>query len=109
MSGEKDHSVINPAHLHGPHHYLAGLLSTRFGAFFNDYIAMKLEIGQRGRELAADHLICRFCGNPIELIGAWKCDCGYKRPGNYFGRCPKCLRHPVYIDCPVCRFTMEVR
>jgi len=64
MSDEKDASVINPRHLHGPHHYLAGLLSTRFGAYFNDYIAMKFELGQRGRELATDHLICRFCGNP---------------------------------------------
>jgi hypothetical protein len=61
---------------------------------------------------------------PAQLLGAWKCQCGYKRPGlsacppvrtgdaqvgNYFGRCPKCLGHPHYIDCPSCGFTMDVR
>jgi hypothetical protein len=33
-----------------------------------------------------DHLVCRFCGEPIVLIGAWKYTCGYKRQRKYTGR-----------------------
>jgi len=100
---------INPTHMSGPWSPLTGFFETRFSAYLSDYVSMKLGTSTRGEQLATDHLVCRFCGNPIDLIGAWKCVCGYKRPGNYFGRCPKCLKHPHYIDCPVCRFTMEVR
>lgn len=82
---------------------------TRFILYLSDYLAMYLPFTQRYRELSMEHLACRFCGNSIELLGAWKCECGYKRPGNYFGRCPKCLGHPHYIDCPSCAFTMDVR
>lgn len=109
MHGETDNSIINPAHLAGPGKFAAGIIGAEFALYLYDFISMKLNLGQRGRELAVDHLVCRFCGNPIELIGAWKCSCGHKHPGNYFGRCPKCLKHPRYIDCPVCRFTMDVR
>ena len=109
MSNNPDKSAINPAHLSGPGKFVAGIVGSRFALYLYDFIYMKFDVGERGRELGADHLICRFCGNPIELIGAWKCTCGFKRPGNYFGRCPKCLMHPRYIDCPVCRFTMDVR
>jgi hypothetical protein len=106
---DKSKEMINPAHLSGPWKKIAGFFETRFSAYLSDYISMKLGSGSRGEQLATDHLVCRFCGNPIDLIGAWVCECGYKRPGNYFGRCPRCLKHPHYIDCPVCRFTMEVR
>jgi hypothetical protein len=109
MTEQSDHTHINPEHLAGPVGCLAGIFGTRFSMFFLDYLCMKFDWGQRGHQLHTDHLVCRFCGNPIDLIGAWKCSCGFKRPGNYFGRCPKCLKHPIYIDCPVCGFTMDVR
>lgn len=109
MAKKPDHEVINPAHLSGPQAIVAGLFGMKSMLFIADYLDMKYWHTQRSRELTSDHLICRFCGNPIDLIGAWICTCGYKRPGNYFGRCPKCLKYPHYIDCPVCRFTMEVR
>ncbi len=42
-------------------------------------------------------------------LGSQYRECGYSRPGNYFGRCPKCMKYPRYIDCLACGFTMDVR
>lgn len=109
MANEPDKSAINPAHLSGPGKLIAAFFLSPFMLYLSDFIHMKFDFGKRGHQLSVDHLVCRFCGNPIELVGGWKCTCGYKRPGNYFGRCPKCLMYPRYIDCPVCRFTMDVR
>ena len=109
MPVDYDHTPIKPEHLTGPVRFLANIAGTKFALYFYDFFTMKNEIGLRGKQLSQDHIICRFCGNPIELLGAWKCECGISRPGNYFGRCPKCLKHPKYIDCPICRFTMDVR
>ena len=92
-----------------PFRWLQGWFGTRFVLYLSDYIAMHLPFTQRYRQLLLERLTCRFCWNSIDLLGAWKCQCGYKRPGNYFGRCPKCLGHPHYIDCPSCGFTMDVR
>jgi len=89
--------------------WLSGMLGYRFLLYFYDYILMRFSGSIRHRQLARDQLVCRFCGNSIDLLGVWKCECGFTRPGNYFGRCPKCLGHPVYIDCPACRSTMDVR
>lgn len=89
--------------------WLLSLFGAGFLLYMSDYITMRLPYTQRYRELSLEHLVCRFCGHSVELLGAWKCECGYKRPGNYFGRCPKCLGHPHYIDCPSCGFTMDVR
>ncbi len=89
--------------------WLYRLLGARFFLYLYDYLSMHLSFTQRYRELSLEHLVCRFCSHSIDLLGAWKCECGYKRPGNYFGRCPKCLGHPHYIDCPSCGFTMDVR
>lgn len=109
MPVDYDHPQMKKEFLSGPPGLIARFVASRAFLFFSDYFMMKNELGQRGRQLAQDHIVCRFCGNPIELLGAWKCECEFKRPGNYFGRCPKCLKHPVYIDCPACRFTMDVR
>jgi len=109
MPVDYEHPPIRSDYLSGPLKLLADFAGTRLALFFYDYFMMKNAIGLRGKQLTQDHLTCRFCGNPIELLGAWKCECGYKRPGNYFGRCPKCLKHPIYIDCPACQFTMDVR
>jgi len=109
MAESFEHGHVESTHLTGPSAFVARLFGSRFVLYLNDYIQMKFDLGKRGKQLSKDHIVCRFCGEPIDLIGAWKCACGYKRPGNYFGRCPKCLKHPKYIDCPVCRFTMDVR
>lgn len=88
---------------------LSGIVWTHFFLFLYDYICMKIPATRRYRQLTHEHLVCRFCGHPIELIGAWRCECGFRRPGNYYGRCPKCMGHPKYIDCPSCTITMDAR
>lgn len=89
--------------------WLGELFFTRFWGYVYDYVSMRIPATKRYRELSTEVLICRFCGHPIPLLGSWRCECGYSRPGNYFGRCPGCMRYPRYIDCPACRFTMDVR
>jgi len=84
------------------------IFGVRFALYFYDWWMMAFG-GVRKRQLARDTVTCRFCSHEIPLLGAWKCECGYRRPGNYFGRCPKCLWHPTYLDCPSCGFTMYVR
>ena len=84
-------------------------LSSRFVLYLYDYVSMKIPGSVRYKQLAFDEITCRFCDHPIELLGAWQCSCGYKRPGTYFGRCPKCLAHPTFVDCPSCGMTMYVR
>ena len=69
--------------------WFKGLLSTRLGLYLTDLVMMKFPGTIRHQQLSKEHLICRFCGDPIPLLGSWKCGCGFKRPGNYFGRCPK--------------------
>jgi hypothetical protein len=88
---------------------LSGIVWSRFFLYLYDYISLRLPNTRRYRQLMHEHLICRFCGYPIDLLGAWKCECGFSRPGNYYGRCPKCVKHPKFIDCPSCTFTMDVR
>ena len=88
---------------------LTWLLGVRFALYFYDWWQMAVAGDIRQRQLKRDTLHCRFCENEIPLLGSWKCECGYTRPGNYYGRCPKCLWHPSYIDCPSCGFTMYVR
>ncbi len=88
---------------------LGAILWSRFFLYLYDLICMRIPSTRRYRQLAHEHLVCRFCGHSIPLLGAWKCNCGFSRPGNYYGRCPQCTGHPKYIDCPSCTFTMDVR
>lgn len=55
------------------------------------------------------HKVFSFTVLLLILLGARKCEFEIKRPSNYFDSCPNCLKHPIYIDCPACRFTMDVR
>lgn len=88
---------------------LGMILWSRFFLYLYDFICMRIPGTRRYKQLSHEHLICRFCGYSIPLLGAWKCKCGFCRPGNYYGRCPQCQGHPKYIDCPSCTFTMDVR
>jgi hypothetical protein len=108
-SGSNASDRNEKTHLTGPAGFLGRIFGSRFAVFFMDYIYLKLDLGLRGKQLSREHMLCRFCGEPIHLVGAWKCGCGHKRPGRYFGRCPSCLQYPKYIDCPVCGFSMDVR
>ena len=80
--------------------WLEELVNSRFFLYLYDYTCMRIPLTKRYRELTLDQMTCRFCGNGIELLGAWKCEYGYSRPGDYFGRCSKCLQYPRYTDCP---------
>ncbi len=82
---------------------------SRAALYLYDFFMMKLIPSIRQKQLTYDYLICRFCVNPINLLSSWQCECGHKRPGNYFGRCPNCLSFHRHIDCPSCGFTMDVR
>ena len=85
------------------------ILGGRYFLYAYDYVMMRFTSFKRHRQLSYDTLTCRFCNSDINLLSMWKCSCGYTRPGSYFGRCPKCLGHPEYIDCPACKATMDVR
>ena len=69
--------------------FLAGVVSlimwSRFFLYLRDYLSMKIPATRRYRQLSYDHLVCRFCGHTIELLGAWRCDCGVNRPENTTG------------------------
>jgi hypothetical protein len=93
----------------GLHNLILWLFGAKFLLYAYDYVMMRFTLSKRHRQLAHDQLTCRFCSSDIDLMGMWKCSCGHTHPGNYYGRCPKCLGHPEYIDCPACRATMDVR
>jgi hypothetical protein len=92
---------------------LANLVKAFFGGrhvlFAYDYFSMRFTGNLRHRQLAYDEMTCRFCECDIDLMGGWMCSCHFRRWGSYFGRCPQCLRHPRYIDCPTCGGSMDVR
>lgn len=111
MAEQIDHEAMNPIPPmpFGLHNVIAKIFGLRFILYAYDYVMMRFTSSKRHRQLAFDKLTCRFCNSDIDLLGMWKCSCGYSRPGHYFGRCPNCLGHPPYIDCPACRSTMDVR
>jgi hypothetical protein len=90
-----------------------GLMARVFGRslllYGYDFLCMRFSRNLRYRQLGLRVLKCRFCDEDIHLLGIWKCECGFTRPGNYFGRCPKCLGTGRFIDCPACGVTMDVR
>ncbi len=88
---------------------LQAFLGGRYFLFCYDYISMRHTSNLRHRQLAYNQLVCRFCDSPIDLMGKWRCGCGITRFGNYFGRCPNCLKHPHYLDCEACGSSMDVR
>ena len=111
MSEKIEHEIVNPLPWmpFGLHNFIAWLFGIRFILYAYDLWMMRFTYTKRHRQLAETTLKCRYCFTEIDLMGLWQCECGYTRPGNYYGRCPKCLGHPEYIDCPACKATMDVR
>ena len=70
------------------------------GAVDTGKAALKFLTGasKAGGFFGLGELVCRLCGKTINLLGAWKCECGFTRPGNYFERYPNCGRYSHYID-----------
>jgi hypothetical protein len=45
------------------------------------------------------------CGSNIELIGTWRCGCGFTYRGHVLAACPLCGRVPAMIRCYECGLT----
>ena len=48
---------------------------------------------------------CRTCGNMVELLGAWRCACGYTTTGHLLRVCPVCRSLPRMARCLACGAT----
>ena len=53
---------------------------------------------------------CRECGQPIDLVGLWKCGCGFTtwRPRHAFSPCPNCRRIFSWLVCPSCEASIPI-
>lgn len=49
-----------------------------------------------------DALICPGCHGPIELVGRFKCGCGFVFDGYVFSRCKVCGKTPSFVACQAC-------
>jgi hypothetical protein len=59
--------------------------------------------------LAYRHEIpCRNCGDPISLVGIWRCQCGYTYQGHLLRSCPVCDALPRMARCFQCGVTEEL-
>ena len=94
---------------HGLWGLMKRIMGGRYALFLYDFLAMRYTSSLRHRQLVYNELVCRFCDNPINLMGRWRCKCGITQHGNYFGRCTNCLGHPTHIDCEACGSSMDVR
>jgi len=52
---------------------------------------------------------CRTCGDPIVLVGFWRCSCGFTYQGHVLRICPICSSFPSMIRCYRCGATEKVR
>jgi hypothetical protein len=64
---------------------LSGVVWPRFFLYLHDYICI---LYFYDKQLSHEHLVCRFCGHTIALLGAWTCECGYSRPGTTTAAAP---------------------
>ena len=51
---------------------------------------------------------CRMCGNPILLVGFWRCACGFTYEGHLLRFCPVCGSIPQMVRCYECGATEKV-
>lgn len=54
-------------------------------------------------------LPCRTCGQPIALVGLWRCSCGFCYQGHLLRYCPLCHSLPQVVRCYRCQATEKVR
>lgn len=50
-------------------------------------------------------LNCGTCGDPVSLIGMWRCVCGFTYQGHVLRRCPVCHSLPRMLRCFSCGAT----
>jgi hypothetical protein len=53
-------------------------------------------------------LKCHTCGAVINLLGRWKCPCGFQGEGHLLRVCPACGSFPAMIRCFSCGCTESV-
>jgi len=53
---------------------------------------------------------CPACGHTVELIGQYRCSCGYLSPRerHIFSPCPLCRKHFRWLTCPVCETSILI-
>jgi hypothetical protein len=55
----------------------------------------------------ANEIVCQ-CGNPIPLVGLWRCSCSFTYRGHLLQICPLCGRRPRICRCYACGLTMRL-
>jgi len=58
--------------------------------------------------LAMEVSIYCQCGEPISLVGFWKCSCGFTYQGHLLRRCSVCFSVPCVVRCYRCGVTSKL-
>jgi hypothetical protein len=48
------------------------------------------------------------CGEPVSLVGMWRCSCGFTYRGHLLRVCPVCGSAPVVVRCYRCGVTTKL-
>lgn len=59
------------------------------------------------RAATAPAIACS-CGERIELVGNWRCGCGFTYRGHVLASCPICGRVPAMVRCYECGLTTRL-
>ncbi|MGB7290944.1 MAG: hypothetical protein WBD99_02060 [Thermodesulfobacteriota bacterium] len=51
---------------------------------------------------------CSSCGTMLDLVGKWKCTCGYVAQRHVFDKCKNCKGTFGYIPCPKCEVAIDI-
>ena len=52
-------------------------------------------------------ILCE-CGEPISLVGLWRCSCGFTYRGHLLRQCPVCDTIPCVVRCYRCGVTTKL-
>lgn len=50
---------------------------------------------------------CTNCQEHVDMIGMWKCKCGYTYLGHAFTTCANCGKDPGYVPCGNCGVSVK--
>src|SRR5947208_10388757 len=62
----------------------------------------------RARYALSTSVTCLECRQPIALVGAWKCKCGYTWVGSTLRTCPSCYTRATFVRCTRCHVTRRI-
>jgi hypothetical protein len=62
------------------------------------------------QEYLIPEAVCPGCGQAIELVGLYRCNCGYLSPRerHIFTPCPLCRKQFLWLICPVCETSILI-